>query len=187
MFFVSVMIFSVGVLVSIAAVLYVSYVGLIWFLKRPFSYQAVAQWVGFVACMALCTGFLSYFIPAHWQDLMSAALAHFGCTLAFHLLILRIEAFLREVHDYPLSKGMVYGIVIGMYVVVSVNCAVLLSLNGSWDAFAHMAQMAIEYFTRTALLLTLLLDLYRRRLQYKVTDALYNYSADEYEDYDNQW
>ena len=187
MFFVSVMILMVGVVAAVVGVLYVSYVSLVWFLNRPFSYQAVAQWISFVICMALLTGSISYFIPSHWQDLMSGALAHFGCMLSFHILILAIEGFLRESKQYEVSKSLIYTLIVIVYLVLATNCAVLIVLNGSWQAFAHMAQMAVEYFTRTALLLALLIEIYARRLQQKEEFIEYNYTNDEYQDYDNQW
>ena len=143
-------------MVSMAAVVYLSYLGLNWFLDQPFSYTAVAQWIGFVVVMALITGGISYIMPHQWESLLSIVLSHFGCLLACHMFFLKMQSFVSIFYDKHLSTWISYGLLVIIYGLLSTSAVLLVTTNSHF--IFMMGQMGVEYVMRTAILFSLLLE-----------------------------
>ena len=182
----SIALFSLGMVSSVAFIVYISYVGLMWFLDKPFTYRALLQWVGFVIIMALISGGVSYFIPESWHVIMAIVLSNFGCMLAFHVFFLKVEEFLSLYCHYGIKSWVLYGVIGIMYALFSVNAVVLATINSS--GLIRMSQMGIEYLTRTAILFSLLLEIKLRRHAKDIQQNDHpKIEAQEYQNYDNQW
>lgn len=181
------MLFSALLMAGVALIIYGSYLGLMWFLDRPFTYKAVLEWIGFVAVMALATGGVSYVIPESWHSVMSIVSCHFGCMLAFHVFFFKIQEFLAIYCNYRVSSWILNGAIGVTYALLSFNSMVLAAVHS--PLILRIGHMGIEYLTRTAILFSLLLEI-KLRTNWKGVGGFQEapaQPAQEYQDYENQW
>ncbi len=182
------MLYASILLSSVALLLYISYVGLMWFIDRTFTYVALLQWIGFALLMALASGGVSYIVPYHWQAIISVITSHFTCMLAFHIFLFKIEEFLSSYCAYSLSSWLVYSLIGCVYTVLSLSAIIFSTMISEW--FFNIGCIAIDYLTRTALLFSLLLEIKLRKhntiSNISLVENKYN-EKEEYQNYDNQW
>ncbi len=180
------MLYSFGLMSGVALVVYLSYVGLMWFLDRTFTYKALGQWIGFVLLMALFSGGVSYIVPNNWQVIISIITAHFTCMLAFHIFFFKIEEFLLSYCNYQLSSWVLYSLIVFMYAIISLSAIIFSTIIP--ESFSCTACIAIDYLTRSALLFSLLLEIKLRRHKSSAVFIKDTYDdKEEYQNYDNQW
>lgn len=178
--------YAVGLVIGMSGIVYLSFLGLQWFLQRPFSYGSIVQWILFVIAMALVSGGVSALLPDHLRIIMDTILIHFGCIIAFHVFAYKLQEFLLLYAHYAMSSFVVHSIIVFAYVGFSLSAIFLMTSTS--QVVIEVGYMSIEYIARTVTLLCLLFELKLRKDRLNQTHAspAVPHTTD-YQNYDNQW
>lgn len=142
------------------SVLLVTYFAVRWFSDQGLSLQKVSAWAFSIFIGIALTVLMYYFVPERYQDMFNVIAHQLACAAMVHLLLLRLDAYLRFKNHMFLSDFKLYGSVALLYFLMGLNSLVVIKLNS--HILVEISQIAISYITRASILLCLIVEIKMR-------------------------
>lgn len=140
-----------------AAVVLVAYFMVRWCFNENFSWKKVMTWVSYITAVLFAFALGYYFLPVSWQDFFGVIINHFICAAAVHALFLRSDDYLLHKHNKGIPKAKLYFGITFVYLLMALDTLVVIKLNS--HVIAQIAQVAVTYLTRGAILMCLVLEI----------------------------
>lgn len=139
------------------AALVIAYCMVRWCFDGEFSYKKAFQWIMYVFVGIACMVIGYFFLPQRMQDIFNVIANHLMCGAAIHVLLLRADRYLVHQHGVGVAKTKLYLGTIALYVIMALNGFLVLRFNSHF--VVEIAQVAVTYLTRGAILMTLILEI----------------------------
>lgn len=173
-----------AIFVSWFSVLLVTYFAVRWFCYQGMSWQKVSSWVFSIFIGIILTIVMYYIVPERYQDMFNVIAHQLACAAIVHLLLLRIDAYVRLTSVVFISDIKLYGAIITLYFLMGFNSLVIIILDS--HTIVELSHLAISYITRASILLCLVLEMKMRYIlahqTARHTDITSNNHADDYLD-----
>jgi hypothetical protein len=146
-----------AIAVGWAAALCIAYFMVRWCFDGEFSYKKAFQWIMYVFVGIALMVVVYCFLPQRIQDIFNIVANHLMCGAAVHVLLLRADKYLEHQNGIGVAKPKLYLGTVVLYVLMALNGFFVLSFNSHF--VVEIAQVAVTYLTRGAILMTLILEI----------------------------
>ncbi len=140
-----------------AAALVIAYFMVRWCFDGEFSYKKAFEWIMYVFVGITLMVIAYCFLPERVQDIFNIVANHLMCGAAVHVLLLRADKYLIHQNGCGVPKAKLYLGTLGLYTIMALNAFLVLRFNSHF--VVEIAQVAVTYLTRGAILMTLILEI----------------------------
>lgn len=167
----------IGVLVGWICVVAVSYLTVRWCFEYEMSWRRMAIWAAWTMAGILSSIGMYYLLPQRIQDVFNVLFDHLICGAALQILLLRVDDYLMTLYGKGISRSKLYLGILIIYGLMILDGLLVIQMNS--HVIVNIADMAISYLTRAAILMCLVLEL-KLRNQPKLESSLHNFDMEDY-------
>jgi len=167
----------IGIIVGWSSVVAVSYLMIRWCFDIEMSWRRAGIWAAWTFTGILSSIAMYYLLPQRMQDVFNVLFDHLICGAVLHILLLRVDDYLTITYGKGIARTKLYlGIVI-IYGLMILDGLLVIQMDS--HVIVNIADMAISYLTRGAILMCLALEI-KLRNQPKQEPSVPNYDMEDY-------
>jgi hypothetical protein len=169
----------IGVSIVWACIVAISYLTIRWCFDYEMSWKRFGSWA-FGTFVSVISSIVAYYLlPQRWQDVCNVLFDHLICGAVLHILLFRVDSYLVNKFGSGISRPKLYLGIMIIYGIMILDALVVIQMNS--HMIVKVADMVIEYLTRSAVLMCLVLEIIaRNKTKKEPEDSVQNYDMEDY-------
>lgn len=167
----------IGIVIAWGAVVAFWYAMIRYFFDLEMSWKRIGIWAAWTLAGVLSTIGMYYLFPQRIQDIFNVLFDHLICGAALQILMYKVSDYLKKEFGTGIATSKLYLVIGIIYGLMVLDALLVLQLDS--HTIVKMADMAVAYVTRAAILMCLALEI-KLRTMTEPQSSLQSYDMEDY-------